>query len=599
MSSFLITDVGSTTTKAILIEKKGDGYRLVSRAESPTTVEEPFEDVTIGVKSAIAKLGKIIDRDIKSNSDPKVTAEGIEYYTSSSAGGGLQVLVIGLYSKVTGASASRAALGAGAILLDVISADDERPIYEIIESVRNSRPDMILLTGGIDGGSVEFALEFADIINASNPKPRFGKDIKLPVIFAGNKDATDLVKDTLADDFDLHIVPNLRPTLSTENLAPARDEIHELFLSHVMQQAPGYSKLSAATSAKILPTPKAVGAIMTILAERQNLNILGMDIGGATTDVFSVLNNEFYRTVSANMGMSYSIGNVLENAGISNVKRWLPFVISDEELSDMIATKMLYPTTLPVSLKELMVEQAVAREALRISINHHEQLITALPEEQSVMDNFFKSQEARIASTKEDKSLLNMNSVGLVIGSGGVLSHAPRRVQAALMIMDSSELKGVTNLAVDSIFMMPHLGVLSQHYPDIALNVLIKDCFIPLGTVVTGYGESEKHEMALQISGTIGSKKVKDTINAGELKFYELGENELAKLNLVPAKSIDIGEGTGKSKSINVAGGKAGFIVDMRKAVVNHEVTISDISKWLIDSGSFTQQEIELVRRGN
>jgi len=44
------TDCGSTTTKAILIEKRDGEYRLIVRGEAPTTVEAPFEDVTMGVQ---------------------------------------------------------------------------------------------------------------------------------------------------------------------------------------------------------------------------------------------------------------------------------------------------------------------------------------------------------------------------------------------------------------------------------------------------------------------------------------------------------------------------------------------------------------------
>ena len=54
--SILATDCGSTTTKAILIEKDGDSYRLVTRGEAPTTVEAPFEDVTRGVLNAVKEV---------------------------------------------------------------------------------------------------------------------------------------------------------------------------------------------------------------------------------------------------------------------------------------------------------------------------------------------------------------------------------------------------------------------------------------------------------------------------------------------------------------------------------------------------------------
>jgi len=596
LPSFLITDVGSTTTKAILIEDINGEYRLVDRAESPTTVEEPFEDVNIGVRNAIKSLGGILDRDL--SGEDSLTAEGIDYYTSSSAGGGLQVLVIGLYSKITAASANRAALGAGAILLDTISTDDVRPIYEKIDALRQARPDMVLLTGGIDGGSIDFALEFADIINSSNPKPRFGDDIKLPVIYAGNKDAADLVKDTLSENFDLHIVPNLRPNVNEENLSPARDQIHELFLSHVMQQAPGYKELSEAAVADIVPTPKAVGNIMTILAKRENLNIIGTDIGGATTDVFSVIDEKFNRTVSANMGMSYSIGNVLEQAGVKNVKRWLPFEIDDEELSDMISTKMLFPTTLPVSLEELLIEQAVAREALRISIKHHHDLITALPSKKGARD-FLKTEEQKVKEFTKTESLVDMNKIGLVIGSGGVLSHAPRREQAAIMLLDSAEFIGHTELAVDSIFMMPHLGVLSQHYPDIALEVLLKDCFIPLGSAISGKGQVSEKEWAVTVKGVVGKTEVDDKIKAGTIVFYDLAEEEKALITVTPSGKVDIGEGPGKAAKFEVTGGKSGLVIDMRNTLGKKEFTKDQLKEWLIESRAFTKEELDSVGRVN
>src|SRR5438270_10520495 len=56
------TDCGSTTTKAILIELSDKGeYRLVARGEAPTTVERPFEDVTIGVLNSITELEEITE----------------------------------------------------------------------------------------------------------------------------------------------------------------------------------------------------------------------------------------------------------------------------------------------------------------------------------------------------------------------------------------------------------------------------------------------------------------------------------------------------------------------------------------------------------
>src|SRR5258705_7413613 len=117
----------------------------------------------------------------------------------------------------------------------------------------------------------------------------------------------------------------------------------------------------------IMPTPGAVGLIIETIAREEKINVMGVDIGGATTDVFSVFDGIFNRTVSANLGMSYSVSNVLAEAGLADIQRWVPFDLEPAELRDRIGNKMIRPTTIPETLEELKIEQAIAREALRPS----------------------------------------------------------------------------------------------------------------------------------------------------------------------------------------------------------------------------------------
>src|SRR6267142_4400382 len=290
--SILATDCGSTTTKAILIEKRPEGYRLVVRGEAPTTVEAPFEDVTRGVLNAVREVEELVGRrllDGETIITPQRGTEGVDLYLStSSAGGGLQMTVSGLVLQMTGESAQRAALGAGAIVMDVIALNDGRRPYQKIRRLRQLRPDMILLSGGTDGGDIRRVAEMAEIIKAADPKARLGAGYELPVIYAGNKDAAPLVQECLGSRTALSVVPNLRPSLERENLKPARDAIHELFMQHVMAHAPGYGKLMTWTPVPIMPTPGAVGIIIEKVAKRDRIAVVGVDIGGATHDVFSV-----------------------------------------------------------------------------------------------------------------------------------------------------------------------------------------------------------------------------------------------------------------------------------------------------------------------
>lgn len=240
IKSILATDCGSTTTKAILIEKQGDEYRLVVRGEAPTTVEAPYDDVTVGVLNAAREVEELAGRPILKadgsgiNTTPEGNAGVDMYLSTSSAGGGLQMTVAGVVKTMSAESAERAALGAGAIIIDVIAVDDGRKEYEKVQRIRELRPDMILMSGGTDGGTVTHLVEIGEMLLSADPRPRLGIGVKLPVIYAGNKDAADAVGDIINAKVDLKVVDNLRPTLDRENLSPAREAIHELFLQHVM-----------------------------------------------------------------------------------------------------------------------------------------------------------------------------------------------------------------------------------------------------------------------------------------------------------------------------------------------------------------------------
>jgi len=560
INAILATDCGSTTTKAILIEKKNGEYRLVVRGEAPTTVEAPFEDVTKGVLNAIREVEELADKEILAGEKiitPRVgERKGVDLYIStSSAGGGLQMMVAGVVKTMTAESAARAALGAGAIVMETIASNDGRLSYEKIELIRKLRPDMILLSGGIDGGTVKHVVQLAEIIGAADPKPRFGTGYNLPVIYAGNKDARDSIKENLEKKTDLSIVDNLRPLLEMENLEPARREIHDLFMEHVMAHAPGYKKLMNWTEVPIMPTPGAVGLLIKTIAENEKIQVIGVDIGGATTDIFSVFQKIFNRTVSANLGMSYSISNVLAEAGVENIMRWVPFKVDRKYLRNMIKNKMIRPTTIPQTLKGLQLEQAIAREALRLAFVQHKSMAVGLKgiqQERTISDAF--SQAATGAS------LVDMMHLDLVVGSGGALSHAPRRNQAAFMVIDGFLPEGVTRLAVDSIFMMPQLGVLSTVNEKAATEVFDKDCLIRLGTCIAPVGNGKEGRPCVTVS--LEDKKIE--VNYRDMVLIPLGVGEKKEAIITPTKSFDVGAGKGKQLKTLVDGGIVGLIIDAR-----------------------------------
>ncbi len=579
------TDCGSTTTKAILIERNANGeYRLVARGEAPTTVERPFEDVTVGVLNAMTELEELTEstmpegfevgrrkliqdgqvwRLYKDGQQTQNRAQEFDaadmYVSTSSAGGGLQMMVAGVVKSMSAESAERAALGAGAILMDTLAIDDGRKDYQKVDRLRQLRPDIILMSGGTDGGTRSHLIEMAGVIRRADPKPRFG-DMQLPVIFAGNKEARTEVTEVLGSGIELKVVDNLRPTLDAENLDPARDEIHELFLEHVMQQAPGYSKLLDWASEEVMATPNAVGKLLKEYAIQEGINVLGVDIGGATTDVFSVFRDPsgepvYNRTVSANLGMSYSICNVLKEAGIDNIARWLPFAIDPNEVRNRLRNKMIRPTTIPHTYEDLLIEQAVSREALRLAFEHHKSLARTLEgvQKQRDMSELF-------TQSGGGETLIKMMQLDMVIGSGGVLSHAPERAQSALMMLDAYQPEGVTMLTVDSIFMMPHLGVLSQHHYQAAKQVFEYDCIVKCGHCIAPVGTAKTGEPVV----TVRVDGQTHTLNYGQMKVIPCGRYEFKEVTMEPTKNFDVGAGKGKPVTAKLEGGTVGIMIDAR-----------------------------------
>ncbi|MBT6907175.1 MAG: methylaspartate mutase, partial [Gemmatimonadetes bacterium] len=503
---------------------------------------------------------------------------GVDIYIStSSAGGGLQMMVGGVVQAMTGESAQRCALGAGAIVMDTLAANDGRLPHEKIERIRQLRPDMLLLAGGTDGGTISHVVELAEYIAAADPKPRFGSGFMLPVIFSGNQDARKEVARVLGEKTALTVTENIRPVLEEENLGPARHVIHDLFLEHVMAQAPGYRKLMGWTGAPIMPTPGAVGEIMQTIARQQAINVVGVDIGGATTDVFSVFGEIFNRTVSANLGMSYSISNVLAEAGLDDIMRWVAFGIEEADLRDRIKNKMIRPTTIPQLLQELQVEQAIAREALRLAFVQHRQLAVGLKgvqSERTLADVF--EQEAT------GESLIRMMKLDLLVGSGGVLSHAPRREQSCAMLIDAFQPEGITRLAVDSIFMMPHLGVLSTVDEQAATEVFERDCLIYLGTCVAPVGSGKVGAVCLQYAVDLPSGRQTGELRVGELVLLPLADDDEVEIELEPARRWDVGAGPGQALSARVCGGVVGLVLDGRGRPIQilEDDRLDQVSAW-------------------
>jgi uncharacterized protein (TIGR01319 family) len=526
----IITDIGSTTTKALLLKKNADSYELIDIRNSPTTVEHPYEDVCIGIYDSIKLLEQAGGETIlSSESTPEELRfpPDISYLTTSSAGGGLQIVVIGLTMHDSASSGKRVAYGVGGVILDTFAVDDKRSILEQMNALRSLHPDIIIMAGGFDDGAIYSLLRLGEILQIAKPKPKFSKHAKIPLVYAGNQKAQNYIRKLFEDHFELYIEPNIRPSLSEENLAPARNRIHDLFMENVMEHAPGYHKVKKQTASNILPTPLGVINSLQTISAKLGKNVMAVDIGGATTDIFSNIMGYYFRTVSANFGMSYSATNVCREAGFDKIRRWIPDNISDIELLNYIGNKTIFPNYIPLDDSQQHIEYAIAREAIVMSLAQHLEM-NFNTKQIGFLDRLKfnrtldKITEAFYFEDQLEKRSFNMLDISVLIAAGGVVSHADDK-QILTVMNDAFEPKGITEIWKDSRFISPHLGQLSTVDKDLAAALLIKYCYKKVGLVIRPLAKKWKAEMkVLSLHFEDGSAK---TIESDQLYYLPASDS--------------------------------------------------------------------------
>jgi hypothetical protein len=191
-----------------------------------------------------------------------------------------------------------------------------------------------------------------------------------------------------------------------------------------------------------------------------------------------------------------------------------------------------------------------------------------------------------------------MMSLDILVGSGGVLSHAPRRQQAALMLIDAFLPEGITRLAVDSIFMMPQLGVLSTVHPKAAKEVFDKDCLIHLGTCIAPVGEGKEGKEILKYKFKLPNNKEEEgVLNYGDMKRIPLDVGENAEAILEPVRGFDIGSGKGTKIEKKISGGVAGIILDGRGRPfilsVDDKIRVNKLKDWMTGLDIYPKEALE------
>lgn len=452
----LFADVGSTFTKAVAVDL--EKAEIIGRAMASTTIDT---DVNIGYDKAVSmakKMCGVEEFDIK--------------LACSSAAGGLKMVAIGLVPELTSQAALLAVQNAGAKVLASYSFMLSK---KEVNDIASMQPDIILLSGGTDGGNSQVILHNASAL-AKCPVP-------LTVIVAGNKNATDDCCDILTSAGKIAVpCDNVMPEFGVLNIQPAREQIRKVFLKQIIL-AKGLDSLAKRMDGDIIPTPAAVLEAITLLSKGTDKtegvgSFVAVDIGGATTDVYSATEGDciyqgatlkglphprYKRSVEGDLGMRWSSPYILEMEGAEKLAKSAG--VTPEEVEEVIKKFNKTPELLPENEVEQRVDVAVGKAATRISVKRHSGFITPV----------YTPLGERFMQEGKDLSV-----VKYIVGTGGVVISSPNYKEILSEAMYSEDdmyslRPKNAEILLDKSYILSAMGLLSTVDPETALEIMKKE----------------------------------------------------------------------------------------------------------------------------
>ena len=548
-NSLLAVDVGATTTRAVLFDVVEGTYRFIAAGQAPSTANAPFKDIGLGVRDAIESIqtitGRIfLDGERRLVMPTRPEGVGVDSFAATlSAGPAIRTVIVGLLSDVSLESARRLAETTYSQIVERIDLVDRRHPEEQIDAILRSRPDLVVLTGGTDDGASRSVQKMLDTVGlASYLMPR---EKHPAILFAGNNDLSEDVKNMLGDLTPaLHITPNVRPSLETEDLGPAMNELALMFAAIRKTQVRGVDELETWSSGHLLPTSYASGRMIRFLSSGASGGVLGVDLGASSASVAAGVNGELSLHTYPQFGLGENLPALLQSVDIGNFERWLSLDIDQGLLRDAIYQRSLNPSILPASPEDRVILQAIARQVLGMAVrNARKDFPSTARVLRSELLPFFE----------------------LILASGAALTENPTPGQNMLLLLDAIQPVGVARFLLDRNGLLPLLGAAAGQNNILPVQVIESGAFHDLGWTVSVISNTPYGTPVLKVSLVTADKhEAIAEINHGSLETLPLNIGQAARLTLQPLHRADIGYGPGRGKTITVTGGALGVVIDAR-----------------------------------
>ncbi len=557
VGSILAVDFGSVRTRVVLIDSVDGVYRLVVRGETRTTDGYPANDIMIGFERVLKQLTEATGRRFLTDTGKVIVPEqrdrsGVDVFAvTASIGRPLRAVVIGLMPGVSIASAIRAASGTYIDVAQSVSLDDGRTEEERLNAILLSHPDVIFLTGGVDGGPKSPVLALARLARLA--VALIDRARRPTVIYSGNNTLAAEISTLFEDVATVLVAENVRPAMEKEQFDSARLQLGQAFDRYKENRSESFANLSQMSQTGVLPTGQSYTVLADYLGKTQYENVALMDIGSSASTLAVSLAGRVSTSIRTDIGLGHSAAELLERAGMEEITRWLPFATTHAELLNYTLNKSLRPGTIPGTLYDLHIEHALLKAGARLMLG----------------------------SVKWD---YGRTPLDLVIGAGTAFTGTGSPAYTALLLLDALQPTGVTTLQSDPFGMVAAMGAIALHTPEAVVQLLEEGNLNTLGTCIALDGKPPLDKRAAQVKITFADGDVvEESVMGGHLWMIPLQTYEQAEVEINCQAGTSI---NGKRRvKLTVSGGTVGLIIDGRGRPLSLAADLAtraaQVSQWI------------------
>lgn len=533
INSILAADFGSVNTRALLIDKVDGAYRLVGHGVGRSKLGSSTDDAHSSLAAILRKISESTGRRFFDEAGAIIRPEqsdrvGVDYFLTTTSGGqSLRAVLVGLYPQASIAAARRAIAPFYIDAVAEVHLEDGLGFKGRLNRIVHSRPQLIFITGGTDGGARAVLLEMLALAReAVSLMPQGNRPA---VLYAGNSSLAISVQEMLSQQVEVLIAPNIRQG-DGEALEPAQAVLGRYF-DGMLRHSRSFRRIASMSDTGLAPTARPVETMTAFFARALAVDVLTIDCGSARTMLALAQKGKLHSAIRSDLGLGHSATAALELIGEEEIARWLPFQARKGELAQYTQNKGLRADRVPLDMRERYIEYALLR--------------------------------AGIAFLASELGALDRTRVGLVLLAGATLTGSGRGALDMMLLADALELEGIVEVKSDRLGALPALGTLASVAPRAVVQLVNGNALEHVGVLARVSGRAAAGASAVKVKAKReNGETIEREIAAGDVWHLAVPRADAIDLRLQTRRGLSIG---GKRRQrLQVRGGRGGVLIDAR-----------------------------------